>query len=78
MSLQRRPVNPVEKRKRDVRRYSQQAVVGVGSGIVGGVVLGLVAGSWGWFFFGLLCALAIGGVNAWRINKIIRHRDDWS
>ena len=76
--MQRRQQNPIEKRKNDVRRYAQQAVVGVGSGVVGGAVLGLVFADWGWFFFGLFCALAIAGVNGWRINKIINHRDDWS
>ncbi|AZA12982.1 hypothetical protein ACFPVT_02670 [Corynebacterium choanae] len=76
MTLQPRPHNPIEQRKQAVRRYARTGVIGVGASLVGGGVLAL-AGGLSWLLIGLVFALVIGGVNAYRINKIINHVDEY-
>ncbi|MCK7636675.1 hypothetical protein [Corynebacterium pygosceleis] len=77
MSIEKYPRNPIEQRKQAVRRHARAGVVCVGGGVVGGVVLALVASSWFWLILGLVIAVA-GGVYNWRrIQAITGHRDDY-
>lgn len=46
--MQRRPNNPIELKKQQVRKYSRNAVVSVVGGVAGGVLLGwALTGFWG-------------------------------
>lgn len=75
--MQRRPNNPIEQRKRDVRRHSRNAVAYVGGGVIGGVALWALAGSVTWLVIGLIFAV-VGGLYNWiQIQKIVNHRDNY-
>ncbi|WP_151530334.1 MULTISPECIES: hypothetical protein [Corynebacterium] len=74
MSMQRYPNNPVERRKRAVRQYSRNAAIwgigGTGAAIVSGLIIGSTLA-----MLVFICAVAGASYNAWRVNKIINHRD---
>lgn len=76
MTMQHRPNSPIEQRKQAVRRYSRNAVLSVGGGVVGGVALGLLFTSWTWLILGLVVAVAGGFYNWNKIQKIVNHRDN--
>lgn len=63
MTMQRRPINSIEKRKLEVRKYSRNAVVSVAGGVVGGIALALIAESATWLLIGLVIAVVGGWVN---------------
>ncbi|APT85068.1 hypothetical protein [Corynebacterium aquilae] len=75
MSMQQYPHNPIEQRKQAVRTYTTRGTIEVAGGLIGGIALGLLAGSWTLFILGLVIAVAGGFVNYSRVNKIINHRD---
>ncbi|AKE41533.1 putative secreted protein [Corynebacterium kutscheri] len=77
MSMQRSPINAIEKRKQDVRVYSRNATISVIGGVVGGITLGLLASSWGLFILGLVIAVAGGLHYSNKVKKIINHRDQY-
>lgn len=77
MTMQRRPNNPIELRKQAVRRYTRNAVVSVGGGVLGGAALALLATSWTFLVLGLIVAV-VGGVYNWnKVQKIVNHRDNF-
>ncbi|WKD57392.1 hypothetical protein CAPI_04170 [Corynebacterium capitovis DSM 44611] len=73
--MQPRPFNPIEQRKQAVRKYSRNAVVWAGGGVVGGVALGLLLGSWTIVVLGFIVAVVGGLTNYNRVQKIVSHRD---
>ncbi|QGU04976.1 hypothetical protein [Corynebacterium comes] len=76
MTMQRRPNNPIEQRKQAVRRYTRNAALSVGGGVVGGLALGLLFTSWSWLVLGLIVAV-VGGFYNWnKIQKIVNHKDN--
>lgn len=78
MTLQPRPHNPIEARKQAVREHSRNAVISVGGGVVGGVVLGLIFPSfWLWFSLGLVVAVVGGVYNYVKVQQIINHQDEY-
>lgn len=77
MTLQPRPNNPIEARKQAVRRYSRNAALWAGGGVVGGVVLALLAKSWFIFSLGLVLAVVGGVVNYQKVQRIINHQDQY-
>ncbi|WP_040420781.1 hypothetical protein [Corynebacterium timonense] len=77
MTMQPRPNNPIERRKQAVRRYSRNAAIWVGGGLAGGVLLGLLAGSWFLLFLGLVAAVAGGWTNYSKVQKVVNHRDQY-
>lgn len=77
MTMQRRPNNPIEQRKQAVRRYTRNAALSVGGGVVGGVALALLFTSWTWLVLGLVVAV-VGGFYNWnKVQKIVNHRDNY-
>lgn len=78
MTLQPRPHNPIEARKQAVRKYSRNAVISVGGGVIGGAALGLIFSSfWVWFSLGLVVAVVGGVYNYVKVQQIINHRDEY-
>ncbi|KAA8746738.1 hypothetical protein CJ203_05495 [Corynebacterium tuscaniense] len=78
MTLQPRPHNPIEARKQAVREHSRNAVISIGGGVVGGVVLGLIFPSfWLWFSLGLVVAVVGGVYNYVKVQQIINHQDEY-
>ncbi|WP_026254197.1 hypothetical protein [Corynebacterium pilosum] len=77
MSMQRRNPNPIQARKDAVRKYSRNAVVYAGGGIVGGVALGLIFSSWTLLVLGLVVAVVGGVVNYNKVQKIVNHKDNY-
>lgn len=76
MTLQPRSNNPIEARKQAVRTYSRNGALCVGGGILGGVALAALTGSWAfWLIFGLVVAVAGGGYFYSKVQKIVNHRD---
>lgn len=76
MTMQRRPNNPIEQRKQAVRKYTRNAALSVGGGVVGGLALGLLFTSWTWVVLGLIVAV-VGGFYNWnKVQKIVNHRDN--
>lgn len=76
MTLQPRPHNPIEQRKLAVRKYSRRAVISVAGGVGGGIVLGLLSGSF--FTIFILCSLigiAAGFFNWRKVQEIVNHKD---
>ena len=76
MTMQRRPNNPIEKKKQDVRRYTRNGVVTVGGGSAGGLLLAFVmsGSSWFWLSLGLVVAV-VGGVYNWsKVNRIVNEK----
>ncbi|WIM66946.1 hypothetical protein QP027_07335 [Corynebacterium breve] len=77
MTMQRRNPNPIEARKEAVRKYSRNAVVWAGGGVVGGVALALLFSSWTWIAIGLVVAVVGGVSNYMKVQKIINHHDNY-
>lgn len=75
MTMQRRPINSIEQRKLEVRKYSRNAVVSVAGGVVGGIALALIAESATWLLIGLVIAVVGGWVNWSKVKKIVNHKD---
>ncbi|MDO5029598.1 MAG: hypothetical protein Q4E11_03315 [Corynebacterium sp.] len=74
-NLQPRSQNPIELRKNAVRKYSRNAVIWVGSGVVGGIVLGLLASDI-WLFAILALIGAVGGFINWnKVQRIVNYKD---
>ena len=72
MSMQQRPNNPLAQRKQQVRKHSRNAVVCVAGGIGVGVVLGVLSANfWAWMLLGAIVAVAGGGYNWLKIQKIV-------
>ena len=60
-----------------MRKYSRNAVLWAGGGVVGGVALGLIAGSWSLLILGFVVAV-VGGVANWmKVQKIVNHKDEY-
>ena len=70
MTLQPRPNNPIEARKQAVRTYSRNAVLWAGGGVAGGIVLGLLAGSWTVLVLGFVVAVVGGYVNWNKVQQL--------
>ncbi|WP_290216630.1 hypothetical protein [Corynebacterium atrinae] len=77
MTMQRRPNNPIEQRKQAVRKYTRNAAVSVGVGVVGGVALGLLFTSWTFLILGMVVAVAGGYINWSKVQKIVNHQDNY-
>ncbi|GAB3080991.1 hypothetical protein [Corynebacterium aquatimens] len=77
MTLQPRPGNPIEARKQAVRKYSRNAVLWAGGGILGGVAVGLLTsvGLVTALVLGLIVAVVGGGYNYNKVQQIINHQD---
>ncbi|HCD1917197.1 TPA: hypothetical protein NBI62_000406 [Corynebacterium striatum] len=77
MTMQRRPNNPIELKKQQVRKYSRNAVVSVVGGVAGGVLLGwALTGFWTWMALGLIVAV-VGGVYNWtKVQKIVNENNN--
>ena len=75
MSMQRRPNNPIELRKQQVRTYSRNAVLWVAGGVVGGVAAFLLF-DFG-LILGLIAAVAGGGYNYMKVREIVNHKDEY-
>ena len=75
--MQRRPNNPIELKKQQVRKYSRNAVVSVAGGVAGGVLLGwALTGFWTWMTLGLIVAV-VGGVYNWtKVQKIVNENNN--
>lgn len=67
--------NPIEQRKTAVRRYSRNAAVWTGGGIVAGVALGLLAQSLS-ILIVLVVIGVVGGFINWRkVQRIVNYKD---
>ncbi|MDK7883514.1 hypothetical protein [Corynebacterium striatum] len=77
MTMQRRPNNPIELKKQQVRKYSRNAVVSVVGGVAGGVLLGwALTGFWTWMTLGLIVAV-VGGIYNWtKVQKIVNENNN--
>ena len=75
MTMQPRPNNPIAQRKADVRRYSRNATVSVGVGVIGGVALWGLTGGIGYLIIGLIVAVVGGWTNWNKVQKIVNHKD---
>ena len=73
--LQPQPQNPIELRKNAVRKYSRNAGVWAGSGVVGGAVLGLLAGSMSLFLILAVVGLVGGFLNWQKVQRIVNYKD---
>lgn len=77
MTMQQRPNNPIAQRKADVRRYSRNAAVSVGVGVIGGVALWGLTGGLGYLIIGLIIAVAGGWYNWNKVQQIVNHKDNY-
>lgn len=77
MTMQPRPRNPIEQRKQDVRKYTRNAAICAGGGVVGGALLSIIAGSFLWLILGLVIAVAGGGYYWSKVQKIVNHKDNY-
>ena len=68
--------NPIQQRKDAVRRYSRNAVVWTGGGVVAGVAIGLLASSLPLFIILTVIGVAGGFINWQKVQKIVNHRDN--
>lgn len=75
-SLQPYASNPIQQRKDAVRRYSRNAVVWTGGGVVAGVAIGLLASSLPLFIILTVIGVAGGFINWQKVQKIVNHRDN--
>lgn len=73
--LQPRPQNPIQLRKDAVRRYSRNAVVWTGGGIVAGAALGILANSWPLFVIIALVGAVAGFINWRKVQHIVNYQD---
>lgn len=73
--LQPRPQNPIQLRKDAVRRYTRNAVVWTGGGVITGAVLGLLASSWPLFVMIALVGVVGGFINWQKVQRIVNYRD---
>ena len=72
MTMQRRPNNPIEKRKQAVRTHARNGAIAVVGGVGGGILLGLTVGSFAtWMVLGLVIAVVGGAYNWLKIQKIV-------
>lgn len=76
-SLQPYHSNPIQQRKDAVRRYSRNAVVWTGGGVVAGVAIGLLASSLSLFIILTVIGVAGGFINWQKVQKIVNHRDNY-
>lgn len=77
MTIQPRPNNPIEQRKAAVRKYSRNAALWVGGGVVGGIAFGLIFSSSAVLILGFVVAVA-GGVTNWnKVQRIVNHKDEY-
>nr|WP_123934580.1 hypothetical protein [Corynebacterium gerontici] len=74
MTMQRRPLNPIEHRKAQVRKYSRTAAIGVGGG-AGLVILGILTQASMLITMGMVLAVVMGGFGVWKVREIINHKD---
>ena len=75
-SLQLYHSNPIQQRKDAVCRYSRNAVVWTGGGVVAGVAIGLLASSLPLFIILTVIGFAGGFINWQKVQKIVNHRDN--
>lgn len=68
--------NPIEQRKEAVRRYSRNAVVWAGGGVVAGVAIGLLASSLSLFIMLTVIGVVGGFINWRKVQQIVNHRDN--
>lgn len=68
--------NPIQQRKDAVRRYSRNAVVWTGGGVVAGVSIGLLASSLSLFIILTVIGVVGGFINWQKVQKIVNHRDN--
>lgn len=68
--------NPIQQRKDAVRRYSRNAVVWTGGGVVAGVAIGLLASSLPLFIILTVIGVVGGFINWQKVQKIVNHRDN--
>lgn len=73
MTMQPRPLNPIEKKKQDVRRYSRNGVISVAAGAGVGVLsfLFLSTNVFVCLAIALIIAVVGGGYNFLKVQKII-------
>lgn len=77
MTIQPRPNNPIEQRKAAVRKYSRNAALWAGGGVVGGIAFGLIFSSSAVLILGFVVAVA-GGVTNWnKVQRIVNHKDEY-
>lgn len=78
MTMQRRPNNPIELKKQQVRKYSRNGVLSVVGGVAGGVLLGwALSGFWVFMTLGLIVAV-VGGAYNWRkVQKIVNENHNY-
>ncbi|APT92260.1 hypothetical protein CPHO_04420 [Corynebacterium phocae] len=77
MTMQRRPNNPIAKRKAAVRAHARRGVISVAAGTGGGIALALLAGAWTPLIVGFIIAVAGGGYSWMQIQKIVNHKDNY-
>ncbi|SNV71038.1 hypothetical protein [Corynebacterium cystitidis] len=77
MSMQRRNPNPIQARKDAVRKFSRNAVLFAGGGVVGGIALGLIFNSWNLLILGFVIAVVGGVFNYNKVQKIVNHKDHY-
>lgn len=78
MSMQRRPNNPIEVRKQQVRTYSRNAVVWTAGGVLGGLAAGLLLEGFAlYLIIGLVVAVVGGGYNYMKVQQIVNHKDEY-
>lgn len=70
-----RPGSSIEQRKQAVRQHSRNAVVWAGGGIVGGLALGILAGSFTLFVVLAIIGIAGGVVNWRKVQNIVNYKD---
>ncbi|SER38941.1 hypothetical protein SAMN05661109_00084 [Corynebacterium cystitidis DSM 20524] len=75
--MQRRNPNPIQARKDAVRKFSRNAVLFAGGGVVGGIALGLIFNSWNLLILGFVIAVVGGVFNYNKVQKIVNHKDHY-
>lgn len=60
-----------------MRKYSRNAALWAGGGVVGGIAFGLIFSSWAVLILGFVVAVA-GGVTNWnKVQRIVNHKDEY-
>lgn len=76
MTMQPRPNNSIQQRKDKVRKHARNGVISVAAGVGGGLLLGFVfASSSFWIILGFVIAVVGGAYNAYKVNRIVNHKD---